>query len=281
MNASSFFCVNHLNCSYGKKQILTDVTFSLSRGSVNGLLGANGSGKTTLLKAICNQLPHSGECRLMMEPLELLGTRRLAGKISYIPQRSGITTSISLLDVVLMGFNPRLRLLENPSQAQKDAARHALSEVGLKGMEAVDYLSLSEGEKQLCILARTLVEDTPLLLLDEPDSALDFHNRYHMLQMLKRLVCSFDRTALICLHDPGLALDFCDQILLLKNGQQTASIYPASDEHEQMEAAFSTIYGPVSLICCRDRKGRERLALLSEQELPVGLLKPSIRRTTT
>ena len=114
--------------------MLNDVSFSLEKGRMMGILWANGSGKTTLIKSICGILPHQGECTLDGAKLEKLTARQLAGKCSYIPQRSGISIDISALDVVLMGFNPHLGLMEHPSAAMKQQAFEALERAGLDGM---------------------------------------------------------------------------------------------------------------------------------------------------
>ncbi len=259
-----FFITDDLTTGYGKKTILNNISFSLEPGTITALLGANGSGKSTLLKALCCQLPYQGRCLLKGQPLDAMSPRKLAGALSYIPQQSGVTLSLPLIDVVLMGFNPRLKLLERPSSRQKTEALRALAAVGLAGKEAEDYLTLSEGQKQLCILARIIVENTTLLLLDEPDSALDFHNRYQMMQILQEMILHQEKAALICLHDPVLALDLCHQLLLLKDGRCIASLHPGSDSLKQMQEAFSEIYGPVSLLRCMDRHGKPRLVLLSD-----------------
>ena len=148
------------------------------------LTGYLGAGKTTLLKAAAGLLPHTGQCLLDGVPLESLSTRRLAQTVSYIPQQSGISVSLSAREVVLMGFNPRLGVLQSPTAAMRAAADEALRTVGLADKAGQDYLTLSGGEKQLCILARTIAEDAPLLLLDEPDSALDLANRSRMTALL-------------------------------------------------------------------------------------------------
>ena len=142
----SFFCVKHLSSGYSRKMILRNVSFSLEPGAVTGILGANGSGKTTLLKAICGILPHEGLCLLDDTKLEALPPRELAKRVSYIPQRSGISIDISALDVVLMGFNPRLKLLEHPTKAMIAAAGEALSRVGMADKAHTNYLHLSEGQ---------------------------------------------------------------------------------------------------------------------------------------
>ena len=185
---------------------------------------------------------------------------------SLPPQRSGIAIDISALDVVLMGFNPQLKLLEHPTNAMKEAALEALEWVGLGGKEDKNYLHLSEGQKQLCIMARTIVSGSKLLLLDEPESALDFRHRYRMLEILKNWVLENRRSAVVTLHDPALALECCDRLVLLKDRQVLGILHPASDPLPEMEMTLSRIYGTISLIKCPDRTGREHLVMLKERE---------------
>lgn len=261
-----FFTLENVSAGYGHNIVLNHISFSLNQSTLTGLLGANGCGKTTLLRAICGHLPHSGVCRLDGEILENLNSRNLARRLSYIPQKSGVTISLPVLEVVLMGYHPVLGLLERPSRRQREDAAAALREVGLAGMEDRDYLRLSEGQKQLCILARTLVEDTSLLLLDEPDSALDFRHRYAVLRTLRALTVDRGKAGLLCLHDPGLAFEFCDQILLMKDGRCTAALHPSLDSTDVMQKALEEVFGPVSLTKCRSQSGRKRLVMLSEYD---------------
>lgn len=262
----SFFEVQHLTAGYGDRIILDDISFSAPAGTLTGILGANGSGKTTLLKAVCGILPHQGSCLLDGSPLEGLSPRKLARLCSYIPQRSGISIDISALDVVLMGFNPHLGLLQHPTADMRLTARRMLERVGLAGREEDNYLTLSEGQKQLCILARTLAAEAHLLLLDEPESALDFRHRYRMLRILKDWITEKQRSAVVTLHDPALALECCDQLILLKGRQVIGVLHPTTDPIPEMEMTLRQIYGTITLIQCPDRTGREHLVMLKEQE---------------
>ena len=149
---------------------------------------------------------------------------------------------------------------------RREADVQALCRVGLSGREEMNYLHLSEGQKQLCILARTLVSESRLLLLDEPESALDFRFRYHMLDLLRRWTMGNLRSAIVTLHDPVLALNCCDQLLLLENGSISDILRPATDSLEQMEEALSRIYGRISLQRLSSHSGREHLVMLKEDE---------------
>ncbi len=262
----TFFSAKNITAGYHTKKVVHNLSFDLEEGSVLGILGANGSGKTTLLKAICGILPHEGSCILQSELLENLPPRRLAGLCSYIPQRSGIGIDISAMDVVLMGFNPQLKLLQHPDGTMIERSRQMLKQVGLGGMEEVNYLNLSEGQKQMCVLARTLVSDSRLLLLDEPESALDFRYRYQMLKMIRSWVQEGGRGAIVTLHDPALALNYCDKLLLLSDGNVLEIIRPKTDNLDKMEQLLSKIYGPVNLQSCRMRNGGEQLIMLREDD---------------
>ena len=241
-------CVQDLTVRYGTAAVLQGVSFSVPvSGQLIGLLGVNGSGKTTLLKAAAGLLPHTGQCLLDGVPLESLSTRRLAQTVSYIPQQSGISVSLSAREVVLMGFNPRLGVLQSPTAAMRAAADEALRTVGLANKAGQDYLTLSGGEKQLCILARTIAEDAPLLLLDEPDSALDLANRSQMTALLAQLVHTGGKTALL---------------VVLQGGGVAAVLHPRTDPPAVLQAALAAVYGPLELLPVTDCRGRRRLALL-------------------
>lgn len=260
----SFFKVTNISAYYGQTSIIKDLSFELDSGSLLGILGANGCGKTTLLKAICGILPHNGTCTLNNHVLERLTPKKIARLCSYIPQHSGITIDISTLDVVLMGFNPYLSLLERPNSAMREQAVLALSTVGLSGKEETNYMYLSEGQKQLCILARTLVSNGQLLLLDEPESAMDFHFRYQMLKILQNWVQQEERGVIITLHDPSLALNHCDQLLLMSDGKILDLLCPKTDPIEKMERQLSVLYGNISLHPCKDRNGVTKLLMMKE-----------------
>ena len=119
----SLMNIRNLTAGYGKENIVEDISFILESGGIIGVLGLNGSGTSTLIKAICNLLPHSGETVILDQALEKQKAKDIAKVISYIPQHSGITMDISVMDVVMMGFNARLKLWENPGKAMYEKAK--------------------------------------------------------------------------------------------------------------------------------------------------------------
>lgn len=257
--------VQNLTAGYGRKQILNGLSFQIESHTLVGILGANGSGKTTLLKALCGITPSTGTVRLGGEDASALSARKLAQRSRYIPQRTGISIDISALDVVLMGFNPSLGLLESPNAAMRSAAQAALEQVGLGDRSHVNFLTLSEGQKQLCLLARALLLEQGMLFLDEPESALDFSGRYRMLSLIRSWAEHHEGAALVTLHDPQLALNTCDRLLLIQNGCLTADLNPGSTPPRELEEALCTLFGNLSLHRCTARDGRQHFVLLKEE----------------
>lgn len=260
-----FLTIEHVCASYGKGFALKDVSFTAETGTLTALLGVNGSGKTTLLRTICQQMKHRGSCYLPTVVLEALPARALARMVGYIPQRSGAFAGISIREVVLMGFHPWLGLLGKPNAGQRKQAEEALEAVGLAGLAQRDFMCVSEGQKRLALLARLLVEDARLLVLDEPDGALDFPNRYGMMKMLADMVRGQEKAAVLSLHDPMLAMEFCDQVILLKDGRCIGRLYPARDPLTGMEKALRAIYGPLTLGECSTKNGEKKRVILWEQ----------------
>ena len=189
--------VNNLSAGYNGTDIIKNISFSVDSGQIIGILGANGCGKTTLIKSLANLLPHTGNCQLDTITVESVSPKELARLCGYIPQNNSISLDLTLFDVVMMGFNPELKLLQTPTRQMKESAIQALMDVGLGNRMYDNFQSLSAGQKQLCILARTFAGKRKLLLLDEPESALDFRLRYQAMELLQDYIQQNHASALI------------------------------------------------------------------------------------
>lgn len=262
----SLMNIRNLTAGYGKENIVEDISFILESGEIIGVLGLNGSGKSTLIKAICNLLPHSGETVILDQALEKQKAKDIAKMISYIPQHSGITMDISVMDVVMMGFNARLKLLENPGKAMYEKAKEVLQKVGLWEKADNNYMLLSEGQKQLVILARALVSNGNVLVMDEPESALDFGVRSKMMEIARDWVREENRGGIVILHDTNLALNHCDKLILLKDKKISGIIDLKCDNIESIEEKLEKIYGNVSLIKAKGKRGKESLVMICDSE---------------
>lgn len=237
----------HLCAGYGGPEILHDVSFRIDHGELCALLGANGSGKSTLIRAVCGLLPFRGKCFLEGKELSQLSQRTRAQKISYLSQRSSLSIPLSVMDVVLMGYNPVLGIFQTAGKAKRHRAMEELRRVGMEHLAERDILSLSEGQRQLVMLARTFVRGAPLLVLDEPDSALDFQNRHKVMELLQAQAHEEGRGVLLCSHDANFAMQYADRLLLMKDGKLCSDISMQACGCEELQQALSKLYGPITL----------------------------------
>jgi iron complex transport system ATP-binding protein len=183
--------------------LFANLSFSLARGQTLVLLGRNGRGKTTLLKCIAGLLtPGAGAI-----------DRR--GIVGYVPQHFMPAFSYSVFDIVLMGRARHVGLFSNPTAADRASAQSALDQLGLSGLARRSIGTLSGGERQLVLIARALASEADVLLLDEPASALDFHNQAVLLATLQRLAVERGLTIVMTTHDPTHALQIGDRAVLL------------------------------------------------------------------
>lgn len=242
-----------LSAGYGRGDVIHSVSFSLRKGELCALLGGNGSGKTTLLRAMCGLLPSRGELSLAGQPLGKLGRRERARRVGYLAQGGHMGLSLAVMDVVLMGLNPELGLLESPGASHRRRAMEALEWVGIAHLAHMPFQSLSQGQKQLCLFARTLVCRPELLVLDEPDSALDFPNRSRMMGLLKDYLGKEKRAVLLCSHDVNAALAHAHRLLLMRDGILVHDLCPDKLTREELERALGEVYGPVEVLCHRGR----------------------------
>jgi iron complex transport system ATP-binding protein len=240
--------VHNISVGYGKKAIVHNVCLDIFPGKLYALLGLNGSGKTTLLKALCGLLPTlSGSFNSGGIDITRLDEKKRAKFISYIPQRHSKLIGLTVLEAVLMGLNPELGIFENISATNKTKAINALEKLQISHFANNDFSQLSEGQKQLVILARTLVQDAPIMLMDEPDSALDFPGKHRILEKIRNLIHTDSKTGLITLHDPNLALNYCDHLILLHEGQVCSEIDLRAANKDEIEKSLSAIYRDIVL----------------------------------
>ena len=270
MNSKCILHISDMSVSYGDNHVINNLDLSINSGELTALIGNNGCGKSTLIKAVMQLIPYTGTCEILNShqfhdtgfiPLKNMSVKKRASFISYIPQRIGINMDMSVIDVCLMGYNSKINFLNSYTGKMKNEVINALEAVGLKDIHERNFLSLSEGQKQLCILARTLIENASVMLLDEPDSSLDFSNKYRLMKKIKALINS-ETAALICIHDPALALNFCDRIILMKNGHLAGEIRPATSTLEEINSKMSIIFDDIFISRCTDNDNKEHLCIM-------------------
>ena len=203
---------------------LDDVSLSVTRGSIVGLIGPNGSGKTTLVRLLNGTLvPSRGSVTLDGVPLTTLRRRDLARRIAVVPQDTHVTFDFSALEIVLMGRYAHLGAfaLEGPDDVS--IARKALAATGTAALEARPFATLSGGEKQRVVIASALAQSSDILLLDEPTTALDVGFQFEIASLLVRLNREHGTTMVMSTHDLNLAATLCTELVLLKDGRVLAN----------------------------------------------------------
>ncbi|MBP2134030.1 iron complex transport system ATP-binding protein [Methanomicrobium sp. W14] len=217
--------VKNLSFSYGSTEILKDFSMSVGYGKVVSILGPNGSGKSTLIKCIDKILePKSG--KVLVDRQDTSGMRRmeLAKSISYVPQNSVRSFPNSVFDVVLMGRRPYLGWHEEKSD--EDEVWEVLNLLGMQELALSGFNELSGGQQQKILIARALVQQTGLILLDEPTSSLDLWHQIDVMEVIGMLVKKKKITAVIAIHDLNMAAKYSDAVIMMKKGRIVAAGEP-------------------------------------------------------
>ena len=171
--------VRTLSFSYGGAPVLQNVSFSARGGEVIALLGPNGVGKSTLFRCLLGFLkPQRGEVRIDGKALSDFSRRALAREIAYIPQSYSPTFNYTVRESVLMGVTAKLGALEGPTAAQQALVMRTLSQLGIAHLAERGSRKISGGERQLMLIARALVQNARVLIMDEPTANLDYGNSY-------------------------------------------------------------------------------------------------------
>ena len=205
-------CSEQLNVSYEKNLVLWDINFSIPRGKLVAIIGPNGAGKSTLLKAVVEIVkPLSGKVECFGVPF-----KKARKKIAYVPQKESVDWDfpITVLEVVLMGRYPQLGVFKWARRADKEAARNALKLLGIEGFAEHQISELSGGQQQRVFIARALVQDADLYLLDEPFTAVDAATEGILVDIFKKLR-EKGKTLVVVHHDLQTVESIFDWVLLL------------------------------------------------------------------
>jgi iron complex transport system ATP-binding protein len=211
--------IKDVDAYYGSVKVLESVDFSAAQGELLGILGPNGSGKTTLLRTIARILkPRTGAILLDGKHVLQMKDKEFSRTFATVPQDTAINFEFSALDIVLMGRNPHLRRLELESEKDIAIARRCMELTNCWQLAERPVTELSGGERQLVIIARALTQEPRVLLLDEPTSHLDINYQIEIMELLKHLTSHESLIIIAVIHDLNLAAQYCDRLVLLRNG---------------------------------------------------------------
>lgn len=210
--------VNGLNMSYGTVKVLSDISMKLERGRFYGILGPNGSGKTTLLKSIAKALKlKAGTVFIGDADVNNMRNRELSTKVACMYQSTESSCDFSIMDVVLMGRYPYINRFQREGNSDRDIAHKAMVASNVWHLKDRKINEVSGGERQRVYVARALVQQTEVVLLDEPVSHLDIHHQMEVLDIIKGLTRE-NKTVVTVLHDLNLASAYCDHLILINEG---------------------------------------------------------------
>ena len=204
--------VRDLTVAYRERPVLWDIDLDVASGVLMAIVGPNGAGKTTLIKAILGLMkPAAGQVRILGKPY-----RSVASSVGYVPQRGTVDWDFptSVLDVVLMGLYGRLGWIRRPGRSERKEAMAALEKVDMAGFAYRQISQLSGGQQQRVFLARALIQDAHVYLMDEPLQGVDATTERAIIDILHSLRSS-GKTVLVVHHDLQTVSTYFDEVLLL------------------------------------------------------------------
>ncbi len=223
--------------------VLHDVSLEVEPGTWVALIGPNGAGKTTLLRCLAGLQHYTGKIAIDRTDTATISNRNRAKLLALVPQSPLIPQGVSVFDYVLLGRTPHQGLRFSASNHDHDLVADTLAQLRLKPFERRRVDTLSGGERQRVVIARALVQNAPVLVLDEPTTGLDIGHQLDVLELISELRGERDITVVGAIHDLGLAGQFADSVALLAGGRLICSGSPVSvltqrnlSEHYGVEA---------------------------------------------
>lgn len=253
---------NAISWAVAGVQIVREVSLMCTPGSIAGVIGPNGSGKSSLLRCIYRVLrPDAGTITLDDQDVWRLSARDTARRVGVVLQERVGTFDFSVREIVLMGRSPHKRPFDRETADDLRIVDGALAQVGLSGLAGRSFPTLSGGEQQRALVARALVQQAQVLVLDEPTSHLDVYHQFQVLDLVRALQV----TTIAALHDLNLAALYCDYLYVLKAGALVASGRP---ETVLTSGLIRDVYGVRADVTVHPVTGRPHVVFLPQRAEP-------------
>lgn len=208
--------IQNLSYEISSREILRDIALQVEKNQFVGLIGPNGSGKTTLLKHIYRAIPpNKNTVYINGKEIESFSYKETAQQVTVMRQENASDFDYTILEMVLMGRSPHRKIFERDTQEDYKIAENALRYMGMEHMAERSFTTLSGGEKQRVLIARSLAQEADILVLDEPTNHLDVHYQW----LLMEVIAGLGKTVLSVFHELNLACNFCDYLYVLKDGK--------------------------------------------------------------
>jgi iron complex transport system ATP-binding protein len=214
--------LDRVSVRLGGRPVLDGVTLRVENGCWTTLIGPNGAGKTTLLRAVAGAVANAGSITVNGRELRSLSARARARILALVPQSPVLPSDMTVGEYVLLGRTPHLGMLGRAGKTDYEAVAEAIDRLDLGSLAKRRLDALSGGERQRAVLARTVAQDAPVLLLDEPTTALDIGRQQEVLELIGELRAERGLTVLGAMHDLTLAGQYADRLALLDGGRLVA-----------------------------------------------------------
>lgn len=246
--------ISALSFAYKRLPVLRSVNFSAGPGELIAVLGPNGAGKSTLFRCILGFLKgYEGRISIDGTDTRELSRREMSKRIAYIPQASFPAFNYTVLDTVLMGLTHEINIISSPAKEHIDRAKQTIEELGIGNLCNRGFSEISGGERQLALIARALVQNSHILIMDEPTANLDYGNQCHVMRRISQLS---DKGYIVIMstHNPEHAFLYVDRAVILNEGLVIADGKPEKVLTEQL---IREVYGVDTLLCDIDAGGRQ------------------------
>jgi len=219
--------VKHLDAGYDNKSVVSDIHFDALKGQMICLLGPNGAGKSTILRTLSGLLaPINGVVEINGVNIKKIKSKNLAKDLSLVLTDSVSLSLMTVYEIAAMGRIPHTGFLGNLSANDYKIVDNALETVGAANLKDRYFSELSDGEKQKVMIARALVQEPDLIILDEPTSHLDIKHKVEVIRVLQRLTREKGITCILALHDIDLAMKGCQTVILVHGNNIAAQGTP-------------------------------------------------------
>ncbi|MBJ29334.1 MAG: iron ABC transporter ATP-binding protein [Euryarchaeota archaeon] len=220
--------VSNLRFSWGEKIVLQDISFSINNGQIVAILGKNGAGKTTLIKCLNGiQKPKVGKVEICSKDISEQSLLELSKLVSYVPQSVRTSFPMDVFDVLMLGRRPHISWRTSPEDLE--TVSDTLREFGLHDLAFRRFNRLSGGERQRAIIAKAVVQNPRIYLLDEPTSDLDLQHQLLIMEKVTDIIKNSGglKSAIFAIHDINMAARFSDRVILLHEGKILADGSPS------------------------------------------------------
>ncbi|MDR3071072.1 MAG: ABC transporter ATP-binding protein [Endomicrobium sp.] len=211
--------IENISAGYFKRKILNNVSLNIVQKDFLGIIGKNGAGKSTLLKVLCNLIkPCAGDVYINGKSISVFSKKAFAKTVSFLPQYVDTSLPFTVPEFIMFGRYPYMNMFKIPSNKDYIAVKKVMEFLDLTDFAEMKINELSGGEKQRVLIAQVLVQETDIIVFDEPTLHLDLGIQNSILGILNDLNQRHNKTIILTLHDLNAAAEFCNKLALMEKG---------------------------------------------------------------